>query len=87
MAVVDQKDTEYDRLVASVNYRKKGCKRNVSVEGGYTLAKKRRAGLTSSTDLVAIAGGDEIHGSIKDRHLVTKYEHRSGADQHRVSIL
>ena len=53
--------------------------------GGYSLAKKRNIGQVSSDALVRAVAGDEINGALRDRHIVTKYEHRLCMAQRLVS--
>eukprot|EP00959_Pyramimonas_sp_CCMP1952_P363723 7616767-Pyramimonas_sp.AAC.1 len=69
-------------MVEQVNFRGSN-KRKITTVGGYALAKKRNVGQCAADTLVKVCAGDAINGGVKDRHIVTRFEHRA-ALAHRV---
>ena len=52
-------------------------KRNISPFGGYSLAIARSKGHASAQTCVSMVAGSAIVGEFKDKHIVTRYEHRA----------
>jgi hypothetical protein len=73
MALQHQKQ-QSDDLLKMVRYR---VNRNVSVWGGYSLAIRRNIGYASAADTVLMIAGDELHGAVRTKHVVFRYEHNA----------
>jgi hypothetical protein len=70
------KQDSIDTMNEQVNFRAKGCKRKISIVGGYNLARKHAFGHASASALVQAVAGDAINGGLRDRNVVAKFEHR-----------
>ena len=80
----NEKDVQMRELVEQVNFRGHH-KRKVTTVGGYSLAKKRNIGQVSAEALVLAVAGDALNGGLKDRHIVTHFEHRAALAQRVLS--
>jgi hypothetical protein len=60
-------------LLAIVNFRPN---RNVAIYGGYSMALRRNIGHVGAAAALTMVTGDDVHGDLKNRALVYRYEHR-----------
>lgn len=70
-----EQSEQHREVLALVEHRPGS--RKVSTYAGFNLALKRNLGHSSCQALVLAVAGDDVHGSLKSKHIVTRFEHKA----------
>jgi hypothetical protein len=60
-------------LLSLVNFRPN---RNITIYGGYTMALRRNIGHVGAAAALSMVTGDDVHGDLRSKKIVYRYEHR-----------